>query len=114
MMALVQGGVVGAIMAAHAAHDDHHPIPHDEHAAIELIVHGHEHENGTPEHEHSIVTAKSQPQHLRRTAPPDPPRIASIALLSSTPRIPLSPPSRTELCGPSPPSLKKTLVVLRI
>jgi hypothetical protein len=114
MAALVQGVVVGTVVAAHAAHDDHHRVLHDEHTAIELIVHGHEHESGTPEHEHSIVTAQSPPQHLRRYALPDSPLIASNAVLSSTPRIPLAPPSRTELCGLSPPSLNRKLVVLRI
>jgi hypothetical protein len=114
MAALVQGMVLGMIMAAHAAQHDHHPTPHEEHAAIELIVHGHEHESGSPEHQHSLVFAKSSPQHFRRTVPPDPPQIASMAALSSAPKMSRSSHGRTELRGLSPPSLKPTFVVLRI
>ena len=112
--ALVQGGLVGMLLAVHAAQDDHDPLRHDEWAGIELIVHGHDHERGTPEHEHSFVSAKPAPQHFERNDLQHPPHATSSAVLSRTPRIPLSLHRRTELCGPSPPSMNKTLAVLRI
>jgi len=114
IVALVQGGVLGTVLAVHAAQDDHDPLRHDEWTGIELIVHGHDHERGTPDHDHSFVSAKPPPQHFERNDLQGPPHATSGAVLSWAPRIPLSLHHRTELCGPSPPSVNQTFVVLRI
>jgi hypothetical protein len=112
--ALVQGGLVGTAMAVHATQDDHDALRHEKCAGIELIMHGHDHDRGTPEHEHSFVSANPAPQHIKRNDLQDPPHAISSAVVSWTPRISLSSHRRTELCGPSPPSLNQTFVVLRI
>lgn len=112
--ALVQGGLIGMAMAVHTAHDHHELLGHDKSAAIGLIVHGHDHDEGTPEHEHAFVSAKPAPQHFERNELRKPPLAAWSAVFPWSPRISLSFRRGTALCGPSPPPLNRTLAVLRI
>lgn len=112
--ALVQGGLIGTAMAVPIAHDGHDLLGHDKSAVLEMIVHGHDHDRETPEHEHSLVTAEPLSHYAKRSERLIPPYAASNALISSIPRISLSVHRQTDLCGPSPPFPNQTFVVLRI
>lgn len=49
-----------AVMAVHLGrdHDHHHRSDARPAEAVELVMHGHHHEPGTPPHEHAIVVTK--------------------------------------------------------
>ncbi|MFP5286186.1 MAG: hypothetical protein ACLGI9_10655 [Thermoanaerobaculia bacterium] len=92
-------------LGAHALEHHGHAGEHAAGLAMAL-VHGHEHEDGVPDHEHRLLPAPS----LR----PDPPRELQTAALASlempgAERLTLSGllpgSSRTALSGPSPPRL---------
>jgi len=112
--ALAHAWLAGAVIAALPAHDHDDALRHNENAAIELILHGHDHAVGTPEHQHAFVSAKPFPQYLKRCDLPDPPYAMSHAIAVWASRIPPSVRRQPELSGPSPPSRNQTLVVLRI
>ena len=88
------------------AHHDHHA---EERAAGlgKALVHGHEHEDGVPDHEHRLLPAPP----FR----PDPPReiqVPAVASLAAVPDLeafalsgPQPEPSRTAFSGSSPPRL---------
>ncbi|MES1241229.1 MAG: hypothetical protein ABUT39_06375 [Acidobacteriota bacterium] len=85
---------------------DHHEHGHEgdsDRVLAEVLVHGHEHPEGTPEHEHSVVPSPS----IRQDAPASAP--ASEAALLESPACEISgTPSGWQpprLAGPSPPRL---------
>lgn len=110
----VQGWLFVTAMALHLAQHDPDALLHDQRAAIGIILHGHYHQSGTPEHHHAFVTAKPLPQHLKRLDLPNPPQAAAWAILSSAPSFPRSFRCEPEIIGPSPPSLIRMIAVLRI
>ena len=61
LAALVLPWAMGMVAAPHDTGDHHgHVRPDLHHAkAVELVVHGHHHEPGTPLHQHTLVVAKS-------------------------------------------------------
>ena len=111
--ALVQGGLVGMVIALHVA-DHHDLLQHDDASCLDAIVHGHEHDRGTPDHDHSVVSAKPAPQRFKRHPLPESPGGASCAVIPARPRVLFAWEGRTESCGPSPPFLPQTSVILRI
>jgi len=90
-----------------------HVLEHHEHAEehaaglAEALVHGHEHEDGVPDHEHRLLPSPS--------VRPDPPRevqVPAVVFLAAAPDAERLAPSslrsgssRTELTGSSPPRL---------
>ena len=60
LAALVIPWATGVVVSAHDIGDLHHHVQPDRHhaKAVELVVHGHHHEPGTPLHQHTLVVAK--------------------------------------------------------
>lgn len=106
--------------AAHALEPHEPHEPHDHHEAewseaAEILVHGHGHAEGTPEHEHHLQPSPSLRQLPPRDLPAPAPAIASLEA-AETERAPRSDArpgqNRIRLSGPAPPLLDLLCVLL--
>ena len=60
LMAVLFPSGAAVVIAVHLGshHDHHHRVDARPTEAVQLVMHGHHHEPGTPPHEHSIVVTK--------------------------------------------------------
>jgi len=106
---------VGALAAlAHNIDGHHHHAPADHHPSEtgDLIVHGHQHEPGTPSHEHTFVLGNQAPLSKRNSLTVD-----TAPSVLPAPISPRSADIATALCadrGHGPPGASRTISILRI
>jgi len=112
VLALAYPWVLGAALLVHLAGHDHGRLGHDQPDVIELIVHGHHHDPGTPDHQHSLTVSAPLLASAKRAVVPTLPAngLAEVATTIS----PLWYRCALGVFGPSPPSQLHASAVLRI